>query len=198
MSLFGFRDFGGRSKLYISTVHDKEKFRELLDGYWIPSNGRAMFARNIDSTCPEDTSAPNTNSSIYLCYAHLHTKTSYYGFFDMLRKAYEQTPWASAGLPPVRPSFDRPALILKEHEFEDGATRSGAGFTTFTAYVCLPAPLRDGIGAELKSRTKNRLVVVGFPIDHFDLPQERKIVPNSKFDARLWTFEVDDVEIKVF
>jgi hypothetical protein len=58
--------------------------------------------------------------------------------------------------------------------------------------------LRDGIGAELSSRPQNRLIVIGFPIDRFDLPQRRDIVPNSEFDARMWTFEVDNVEIKVF
>jgi hypothetical protein len=200
MSLSGFLGLGSKPKLYISTVHDRDEFRELSNGYWLPTSGRAVFHESIDATCPEDTYAPGTVSSIYLCWVALHIKASYYGFFQRLRDSYEKSgrPVPASLEPPARPSFERPVLILQEHEAEDGATRSGTGFTTCSAYVCLPAPLRDGIGTELTSRPQNRLIVVGFPIDRFDLPQRRDIVPNSEFDARKWTFEVAEVEIKVF
>jgi hypothetical protein len=200
MSPFDFISSGRKPKLYISTTHDRDEFKELSNGYWLPSAGRASFHQSIDAMCPEDRNAPNTNSSIYLYWVKLHIKASYYGFFDRLRQAHEKSglPVPASLDPPARPSFDRPVLILKEHEAEDGATRSGTGFTTCSAYVCLPAPLRAGIGAELLSRPRNRLIVVGFPIDRFDLPQRRNIEPNSQFDARMWTYEVTDVEIKVF
>jgi hypothetical protein len=140
MSLFGFLGVSPKPKLYISTVHDRDEFKELLNGYWLPTAGRALFHQSIDSTCPEDTVAPGTISSIYLCWVKLHIKASYYWFFDMLREPYEKSglPVPASLDPPARPSFDRPVLILKEHEAEDGATRSGTGFTTCSAHVCLP------------------------------------------------------------
>jgi hypothetical protein len=200
MSLFGFVGSGSKPKLYISTAYDRDEFKELSNGYWLPTSGRASFQQSIDAMYPEDRYAPDTNSSIYLCLVKLHIKASYYGFFDMLRGPYKKSglPVPASLAPPARPSFDRPVLILKEHEAEDGATRSGTGFTTCSAYVCLPTPLRAGIGAELLSGPQNRLIVVGFPIDLFDLPQRRDIEPNSEFDARMWMYEVNDVDIKVF
>jgi hypothetical protein len=140
--------------------------------------------------------------AIYLDSVRLHTKTSYYRFFDSLRDLRERSlPGAPAPKslePPAQLSFDRPALLLKEHEAEDPAKRCGAGFTVCSAYVCLPKPLRDCIASDLTARPRNRLIVIGYPVKGFPLPQRRRLDPGSSIEMRLWTFEADRVEIKVF
>lgn len=109
-----------------------------------------------------------------------------------------RTPPPGFGEPPARPSFEKPALVLHEHEAEDPARRDGAGFTLFTAEVCLPSDLRAGIARELKAKPKDRVITIGFPIAPFELPLSRKVDRNRPLDeARLFVFETDTAEIKV-
>ena len=191
-----------KPRLYISTVLDCDDFCAIPDGYWMPTAGRAAFHSDVNATCPEPTTAPDKASSIYLYWVALHTRTSFLRFYDKLREDHEilspGRPFPKGSEPPTRPSFVRPALILHEHEAEDMATRSGAGVTVFSAHVCLPAAVREGIGVELVARRGERLIAIGFQVAQFEFPQRRYISPNSELDRRVLTFEVDEVEIKVF
>jgi hypothetical protein len=143
-------------KLYISTVHDRDSFRELNNEYWLPTAGRAAFHPNIDAACPQDNYMPDTEAAIYLDWVGLHTEKSYYGYFESLRKMSEKSRPGAPGPqtydPPAQISFERPALVLSEHEAEDPAKRIGAGFTLCSAYVCLQKPLRDRIASDLMAR----------------------------------------------
>lgn len=196
--------FGPKPKLYVVTSHDQPEFKELLDEYWIPTGGTLAFRETAEAAratevAPERYEEPDT-SRIPLRWAAIHSKTSYYRYYEKMLEFYPKgrTPPPGLGEPPARPSFDKPALVLHEHEAEDPARRDGAGFTVCSGEVCLPSPLRAGIASELRANPRKRLIVIGFPVAPFDLPQSRQMEPNSKIDARKWVFETDTVEIKVF
>ncbi len=192
-------------KLYVSARHDGEEFRELKNEYWFPFMGRAAFNESAAAAKEEAIglwyASNDSASSIPLWSVAIHSKTSYYRFYENLQEMVRRsgaTPPEGYGEPPARISFERPALILQEHEAEDPRLRAGAGFTVTSAFVCLPKPLRDKIGAELQARLAERWIVLGFPVARFDLPQSRQITPNSDFKGGLWVFETDGVEIEVF
>ena len=177
-------------KLNVSTKYDEPSFRELRNEYWLPNVGYLGFHQSSMAARDEGPDSPalesRSISSIFLSNVVLHTRTSYETFY------------AQFGGPPAQISFDRPALVLHEHEAENPQWREGMGVTTTSAAVCLPKVLRDGIGAELQAQPQNRCIVVGFPHRQFALPQPRTVPPNSAFIGRVWIVETDDVEIDVF
>lgn len=195
---------GGTPKLYVVTSHNRPQFQQLLDEYWLPTRGEVMFRDSPEAARAAFGKARHDGTDttcILVDWAHLHSKRSYYRFYEKMLENYPKgrTPPPGLGEPPARPSFDKPALVLHEHEAEDPARRDGAGFTLFTAEVCLPADLRAGIANELKAKPKDRVIVVGFPVAPFELPLSRKLDRNQPLDKpRLFVFETDTVEIKVF
>lgn len=190
-------------RLYVVTPYDQIEFREYADEYWLPTLGALTFRDTADAareawrTVRHDSRDP---TAIMLDWAHLHSKTSYYRFYERFLETHPKgQPLPQLGCPPARPSFDKPALVLHEHEAEDPRWRDGAGFTILTAEVCLPGPLRDGLARELRQRPAKRLVVVGFPVPPFDLPLSRTIEKNAPIDnPYLALFETETVEIEVF
>ena len=163
-------------RLYVSASHDEAVFRDGPHGYWLPNVGRLAFHPDAGAARDEAAdlggSSLSTPASIFLSSVALHTKTSYAWFYDRF------------GGPPARLAFDRPALVLSEHEAEDPRRRDGAGFTTASE-------------AGLRAQPRQRWIVIGFDHPRFALPQSRDIASEAGFKGRLWTIETSDVEIVV-
>jgi len=179
----------GRSRrLYILALHDRGDFREYPKEYWPTFRGRLLFDESAEAafekfTTSEPEKSPSTRS-VSLCMIVLHAKASYSGFFGGIALNYPTS------------GIESPYLILWETEAEHPAKRVGMGITDFYAEVWLPPADRDLIRKALVAdQGQNRTIVLGFPVDEFDLPVSRHIERDKPFDARKWVFSADEIEL---
>jgi hypothetical protein len=187
-------------RLNVIALRHLGPFRELANGYWLPFAGALSYLDKPEAALAAARApTPATDQrSIRLYDVHLHSKQSYYGFYEAIAKINRRLGFEWPSQPATRPSFEKPCLIVREIEAEDPGKREGMGITAFVAEVCLPSAYRDPIRERLLTAPKRDWrVVLGFPVADFEMPASRRIERETPFKGRIWVFETDAITVDV-